>query len=56
MGSYIESGIYIKENDWSAFYPKLKKSYLRKVKISNIFNLDVKSVIITSTPNGFFKI
>ena len=53
MGAvYKSTGVYISETDFSSFYPKMSKKYLRKSKISKIFGLDTKPIIITSTPKG----
>jgi hypothetical protein len=49
MGVFKSPGVYIKETDWGTFYPKFKKNYLRKSKIANIFDLDVKSAIMSKS-------
>lgn len=52
MGNkYISPGVYVQERDITIVYPKIKKNYFRKSKISKIFNLGLPEIIV-STPNG----
>ena len=44
-------GVYIQEKDINIVYPRIKKNYYRKSKISKIFNLGLSEIIV-STPNG----
>jgi hypothetical protein len=53
MGNnYISPGVFTKEADISIVRPNFSKKYLRRIKIGKIFDIDVPSVIITSTPKG----
>ena len=58
MGVFKSPGVFVKEENISIVYPKFPNNYLRKSKISKIFAIENKSIIITSTqkgPNSFPK-
>ena len=48
---YLSPGVFTKEVD-VVIYPRFSKRYTRRMKIGKIFDIDVPSVIITSTPKG----
>jgi hypothetical protein len=45
-------GVFVKEEDIDIVYPRFSKRYSRRIKIGKIFDIDVPSVIVTSTPKG----
>ncbi len=45
-------GVFVKEEDIDIVYPRFSKRYTRRIKIGKIFDIDVPSVIVTSTPKG----
>lgn len=47
---YLSPGVYVQEREIS--FVKHPKKYSRRIKIGKIFDIDVPSVIITSTPKG----
>jgi hypothetical protein len=52
MSKYKSPGVFVKEVDISIVRPIFSKRYSRRIKIGNIFGIDVPNVIITSTPKG----
>ncbi len=53
MGNtYISPGVFTKEVDISIVKPNFSKKYLRRIKIGKIFEIDNKSIIVTSTQKG----
>ncbi len=50
MAVFKSPGVYVQEVEIS--FVKHSKRYSRRIKIGKIFNIDVPSVIITSTPKG----
>ena len=51
---YLSTRVFAKEVDVT-IYPRIYKSYTRRIKIGKIFDIDVPSVIVTSTPKGGHK-
>jgi hypothetical protein len=45
-------GVFVKEVDISIVRPNFSKKYTRIIKISNIFEIDNKLIITTSTQKG----
>lgn len=53
MGNkYVSPGVFVKEVNISIVKPNFSKKYLRRIKIGKIFEIDNKSIIITSTQKG----
>lgn len=48
---YLSPRVFVKEVD---VYPRISKSYTRRIKIGKIFDIDVPNIII-SKPNGGHK-
>jgi hypothetical protein len=46
---YLSPRVFVKE-----IYPRISKSYTRRIKIGKIFDIDVPNIII-SKPNGGHK-
>ncbi len=49
---YVSPGVFVKEVDISIVRPNFSKKYTRIIKISNIFGIDNKLIITTSTQKG----
>jgi hypothetical protein len=53
MGNkYVSPGVFVKEVDISIVTPNFSKKYTRRIKIGNIFGIDNKLIITTSTQKG----
>jgi len=49
---YVSPGVFVKEVDIDIVRPNFSKKYTRKIKIGNIFGIDNKLIITTSTQKG----
>jgi hypothetical protein len=52
MTVFKSPGVYVKQVDISIVRPDFPKRYKRKIKIGNIFGIDNKLIITTSTQKG----